>query len=129
MFRTLPLYVALLSIPAYLTPVHQPQELVPVHPVHNVQDWDAAPGAIAWPRLITFLQHVKEIGEIPPDHRSHDHLNEQKLITVDDAVRAKWIAEFQQLKKKWAAEGERIIWGLVDGFLLYWHKVPSPPPT
>lgn len=100
-----------------------------MHPVHNVQDWDAAPGAIDWLRLITFLKHVKEIGEIPPDHRSHDHLNEQKEIRVDDAVREKWIAEFQQLKAKWTTEGERVVWGLVDGFLLYWHKVPSPPPT
>jgi nicotinamide/nicotinate riboside kinase len=100
-----------------------------VHPVHNVQDWDAAPGAIAWPRLITFLQHVKEIGEIPADHRSHDHLNEQKEIMVDDAIREKWIAEFQQLKKKWTTEGERVVWGLVDGFLLYWHKVRARPLT
>ncbi|KIM45070.1 hypothetical protein M413DRAFT_8407 [Hebeloma cylindrosporum] len=99
-----------------------PQELVPVHPVHNVQDWDAAPGAIDWPRLVTFLHHVKEIGEIPPDHRSHDHLNEQKEIAVDDAVREKWIHEFQRLKERWTTEGERVVWGLVDGFLLYWHK-------
>ncbi|KAF8160893.1 P-loop containing nucleoside triphosphate hydrolase protein [Crassisporium funariophilum] len=100
-----------------------PQELVPIHPIHNVQDWDAPAGAISWDRLITFLKHVKETGVIPPDHRSHDHLNEQKEIRVDDDVRDKWIQEFENIKRqKNVKDDERIIWGLVDGFLLYWHK-------
>ncbi|KAH9485210.1 Nicotinamide riboside kinase [Psilocybe cubensis] len=104
--------------------IHQdPQELVPFHPVHNVQDWDAPAGAITWPRLIQFLHKVKQTGQIPPDHRSHDHLNEQKEISVDASVRDKWIAEFEKIKRDIeAADGERIVWGLVDGFLLYWHK-------
>ncbi|KAF8995479.1 hypothetical protein BDQ17DRAFT_1365672 [Cyathus striatus] len=96
--------------------IHQdPQELVPIHPVHQVQDWDA-PKA---PSLGT------ETGEIPPDHRSHDHLNEQKEVLVDQNTRQRWINHFQSLKKE-----ERQIratqttnyMGLVDGFLLYWHK-------
>ncbi|TFK44477.1 P-loop containing nucleoside triphosphate hydrolase protein [Crucibulum laeve] len=102
-----------------------PQELVPVHPIHQVQDWDAAPGAIQWTRLIEFLRHVKQTGEIPPDHRSHDHLNEQKAVVLEDEVRDKWIREFERIKKKReasASENERLVWGLVDGFLLYWHK-------
>ncbi|KAF9453943.1 P-loop containing nucleoside triphosphate hydrolase protein [Macrolepiota fuliginosa MF-IS2] len=101
-----------------------PQELVPLHPVHQVQDWDAPAGAISWDRLITFLRHVKETGEVPQDHRSHDHLNEQKEITVPDKVRECWIAEFQRLKEEREAQenGTRLVWALVDGFLLYWHK-------
>jgi len=95
-------------------------ELVPVHPVHNVQDWDAAPGAISWDRLIKFLRHVKETGVIPPDHKSHDHLNEQKEIRLDPEAREKLIKDFEELKKANAA-GEQVVWGLVDGFLLYWH--------
>ncbi|KIK09315.1 hypothetical protein K443DRAFT_671813 [Laccaria amethystina LaAM-08-1] len=99
-----------------------PQELVPIHPIHGVQDWDAAPGAISWPRLIDFLRHVKSTGEILPDHRSHDHLNEQKVLKLDDDVKAKWIHEFGDLKQQREAAGlEQIVWGLVDGFLLYWH--------
>ncbi|KAF8973193.1 P-loop containing nucleoside triphosphate hydrolase protein [Flammula alnicola] len=99
-----------------------PQELVPYHPVHNVQDWDAPAGAITWSRLIAFLRHVKETGEIPPEHRSHDHLNEQKEVKVEDVVRDKWRAEFEKLKNERTVSGdERVVWGLVDGFLLYWH--------
>jgi len=99
-----------------------PQELVPVHPVHNVQDWDAAPGAIDWPRLISFLREVKATGEIPPDHRSHDHLNEQKDLPIPEPVRDRWVALFESFRAKRAADGgEDIVWGLVDGFLLYWH--------
>ncbi|KAJ6558488.1 P-loop containing nucleoside triphosphate hydrolase protein [Mycena vulgaris] len=94
-----------------------PQELVPMHPVHNVQDWDAAPGAIAWPRMISFLRQVKHTGEIPPDHRSHDHLNEQKDIPIAPAERDRWIAVFDRLA---ADTTDDIVWGLVDGFLLYW---------
>ncbi|KAF9047372.1 hypothetical protein BJ165DRAFT_1581582 [Panaeolus papilionaceus] len=99
-----------------------PQELVPIHPVHQVQDWDAPAGAISWDRLVNFLKEIKRTGAIPPDHRSHDHLNEQKEIRVDEDVRQKWIAEFEKIKQTKAASGERIIWGIVDGFLLYWHK-------
>ncbi|KAJ3511279.1 hypothetical protein NLJ89_g4196 [Agrocybe chaxingu] len=103
-----------------------PQELVPVHPIHKVQDWDAPAGAISWDRLIQFLRHVKQTGEIPPDHRSHDHLNEQKEIRVDEEVRDRWVSEFERLKKERGEKGEKIVWGLVDGFLLYWHKIVYP---
>ncbi|KAG6897724.1 hypothetical protein C0992_011934 [Termitomyces sp. T32_za158] len=99
-----------------------PQELVPIHPVYNVQDWDAAPGAILWPKLVRFLREVKVSGKIPSDHRSHDHLNEQKEIKVDDEVRNRWIEVFEGIRQKREQEGEKIIWGLVDGFLLYWNQ-------
>jgi nicotinamide/nicotinate riboside kinase len=96
---------------------------VPIHPVHNVQDWDAAAGAISWDRLVRFLRHVKETGVIPPDHRSHDHLNEQKEIKIEEELREKWIKEFESIKQYKQLHNEKIIWGLVDGFLLYWNKV------
>ncbi|KAK7045707.1 ribosylnicotinamide kinase [Paramarasmius palmivorus] len=99
----------------------QPQEKIPVHPIYQVQDWDAPQGAIDWPRLIAFLQRVKETGVIPPDHRSHDHLNEQKQVALSDSTREKWTSEFQRLSQETEVKGEKIIWGLVDGFLLYWH--------
>ncbi|RDB24774.1 Nicotinamide riboside kinase [Hypsizygus marmoreus] len=100
-----------------------PQELIPIHPVYKVQDWDSASGAISWPKLVNFLQHVKETGTIPPDHRSHDHLNEQKEVKVDDEVRNRWTEVFEELRKEKEENGqEKIVWGLVDGFLLYWNQ-------
>ena len=102
----------------------QPQELVPIHPVYKVQDWDAAPGAISWPRMVSFLRRVKETGDIPPDHRSHDHLNEQKPVKVDHDVTERWRKTFEEARRELERKtGERIVWGLVDGFLLYWNKV------
>nr|GAT57771.1 fumarate reductase [Mycena chlorophos] len=92
-----------------------PQELVPINPVYNVQDWDAAPGAIDWPRLVEFLRTVKATGEIPADHRSHDHLNEQKDVPIPPELRDQWTAVFQQ------RDTEDVVWAFLDGFLLYWH--------
>ncbi|KAF8348183.1 hypothetical protein F5887DRAFT_1060348 [Amanita rubescens] len=90
-----------------------PQHDVPIHPIHQVQDWDNAAGAIDWPRFVTFLGQTKASGVIPSDHRSHDHLNEQKDIPVSDECRQKWTSEFDAC--------EDITWIIVDGFLLYWH--------
>ncbi|KAF9219557.1 P-loop containing nucleoside triphosphate hydrolase protein [Gyrodon lividus] len=99
-----------------------PQELIPVHPVYKVQDWDAPQGAIDWPRLRTFLNNVKQNGAIPPDHRSHDHLNKQVDISIDEGTSQELKAGFQRLEAEQEKKGIRIIWGLVDGFLLYWDK-------
>jgi nicotinamide/nicotinate riboside kinase len=99
-----------------------PQELIPIHPIWNVQDWDAAEGAIDWPRLVSFLHKVKDTGEIPPDHRSHDHLNEQKDVPITDEVYRRLKDTFEQLEIQMKGRGERIVWGLVDGFLLYWDN-------
>ncbi|GLB37326.1 putative P-loop containing nucleoside triphosphate hydrolase protein [Lyophyllum shimeji] len=100
-----------------------PQELVPVHPIYNVQDWDAAPGAIVWPKLVNFLREIKKTGKIPPEHRSHDHLNVQKEVKLGDAVRDHWVEVFDRIRKEREAQGkEKIIWGLLDGFLLYWNQ-------
>lgn len=48
-----------------------------MHPVHKVQDWDSAPGAIDWPRLVGTLKYLRANGGVFPEgHKSHDHLNE-----------------------------------------------------
>ncbi|KAF9233488.1 P-loop containing nucleoside triphosphate hydrolase protein [Melanogaster broomeanus] len=99
-----------------------PQELIPIHPVYNVQDWDAPQGAIDWPRMRTFLKMVKQNGSIPADHASHDHLNEQKDIPIDITTSEELKGQFQKLEAEHEEKGTRIIWGLVDGFLLYWDK-------
>ena len=60
---------------------------------------------------------------IPPEHVSHDHLNEQKDIPIDDSVFQKWTKHFKQIEQEHRDRGEEIKWVLVDGFLLYWEPV------
>src|SRR6185369_437548 len=95
-------------------------------PVYNVQDWDSAPTAILWPRLVEFLKQIKQTGVIPPDHRSHDHLNDQTLVPVDQDLKDQWTDTFKALNTTQEDTGIEITWGLIDGFLLYWHPVNSP---
>ncbi|TFK25568.1 P-loop containing nucleoside triphosphate hydrolase protein [Coprinopsis marcescibilis] len=99
-----------------------PMEEVPIHPVLNIQDWDSAPGAISWTRLIDTLKVIKSTGDLPPDHRSHDHLNEQKSIPIDEEAFQKWSSEFKSIQKElFVNRKENVVFGLLDGFLLYWH--------
>ncbi|KAG6334051.1 hypothetical protein ID866_5039 [Astraeus odoratus] len=109
--------------------VHQddfapPQEVIPIHPEYGVQDWDSPEGAIDWPRFRHFLRNVKQDGKIPPNHISHDPLNEQKEFPIDADCFTKWRAHFEEVDRQ--ARGDReveLIWAFVDGFLLYWDQV------
>ncbi|KAH9993201.1 P-loop containing nucleoside triphosphate hydrolase protein [Russula vinacea] len=99
-----------------------PEATLPVHPTLG-QDWDSAPTAIDWPRLRAFLRTVKRIARIPDDHSSHDHLNEQRPVPLGDSVAARYKAEIAAVQKEVeVASGARVVWGLVDGFLLYWDQ-------
>lgn len=62
-------------------------------------------------------------GEIPPDHYSHDHLNEQKEVSVNPDVIERWAKEFRVIEEEREKGGEKVIWVLLDGFLLYWDRV------
>lgn len=73
----------------------------------------------------SFLRDVKKTGVLPDSHNSHDHLNEQKDVPVDSALYSRWTSEFERIAKEGREKGEEIVWGFVDGFLLYWDKVRS----
>lgn len=88
-----------------------------------MQDWDDAPGAIDWPRFRSFLREIKTTGIIPDSHKSHDHLNEQKDIPIADEALARWRDTFSKVIEEHETKGEKLRFGLVDGFLLYWDKV------
>ena len=96
---------------------------MPIHPKWNVLDWDTASGAINWPHLISFLQKFKITGEIPTDYRRDLHLVENPNPSVRDEVVLLWTHSFHLLESKMKARSERIVWGLVDRFLLYWDHV------
>jgi nicotinamide/nicotinate riboside kinase len=101
----------------------QPEATLPIHPTLG-QDWDSAPTAIAWPRLRAFLRTVKRTARLPDDHSSHDHLNEQKPVLLGESLAARCKEEIARVQKEVeAASGVRVVWGLVDGFLLYWDPV------
>ncbi|KAF9648565.1 P-loop containing nucleoside triphosphate hydrolase protein [Thelephora ganbajun] len=100
-----------------------PQALIPIHPVYGVQDWDSPAGCIQWDRMVSFLRKVRaSSGEIPPDHHSHDHLNEQKEVIASPDVIKRWTEEFRRIGEEREKEGEKVIWVLLDGFLLYWNQ-------
>ena len=74
--------------------------------------------------MVSFLNKVRtSSGEIPLDHSSHDHLNEQKEVPVSTDVIERWTEEFLRIGAEREREGEKVIWVLLDGFLLYWNRV------
>ena len=93
--------------------------------MHEVQDWDSAPGAIDWPRFVSCLQHVKRTGSPPAHHTSLEHMNKRDAVSVPDEVVAHWRRRLSEE----CAGGRKVLWVLVDGFLLYWHKVRTRLPT
>ncbi|KIJ50589.1 hypothetical protein M422DRAFT_159487 [Sphaerobolus stellatus SS14] len=100
-----------------------PQELIPLHPEYRVQDWDDAVGAIEWPQLASFLEGIGYTGILPDTHKSHDHLNENKPIPVDSDILSHWRIESEKLVRDHLEKyGERIVWAIVDGFLMYWDE-------
>lgn len=58
-------------------------------------------------------------------------MNEQKAFEVREEVRERWREVFKGLHERIArsdagkGKGEKVVWGLVDGFLLYWDEVSS----
>ena len=63
---------------------------------------------------------------MPDDHTSHDHLNEQKPVELGESLATRFKEEIARVQKEVeAASGVRVVWGLVDGFLLYWDPVRS----
>ena len=104
----------------------QPQELIPFHPKYNVQDWDDAPGAINWPRFVAFLEQIKRTGVLPDTHKSHDHLNETNEVPVEGSIVARWRQVSERIAREQREKhGVRLVWAIVDGFLMYWNKVCS----
>ncbi|KZP22146.1 P-loop containing nucleoside triphosphate hydrolase protein [Athelia psychrophila] len=81
----------------------RPIELAPLHPTLHVPDREAPRGAIDWPRLVAFIQGARETGRIPAEHGKR-------------AGRGGGVFEAAAAKLE-----QEVVWGLVEGFLMYWH--------
>jgi hypothetical protein len=76
--------------------------------------------------MVSFLTKVRASGgEIPPDHHSRDNLNEQKEVPVRAGVIERWTEEFRRIGEEREKGETKIIWVLLNGFLLYWNQVRS----
>ncbi|KAF8267946.1 hypothetical protein EI94DRAFT_1778730 [Lactarius quietus] len=84
--------------------IHQdPEASLPIHPTFG-QDWDSAPTAIDWPRLRAFIRAVKRDARLP-------------MITSSSS----WTSLLQREGGR-GCVCVRVVWGFVDGFLLYWDQ-------
>ncbi|KAG9007551.1 ribosylnicotinamide kinase [Tulasnella sp. JGI-2019a] len=73
------------------------------------------------------LAYVKSIGTVSDTHYSHDHLNAQKTMPIDEKVFQMWKDRFREIESRAkCGSGEKIQWVIVDGFLLYWSPVSLP---
>jgi len=99
-----------------------PLELMPMHPTMHVQDCETPETAIDWPRFVQFLRDFKATGIIPgADNSDLGSSPEQAVCMLGKEVQAKWKVIFEHASEEMETKGEHIVWGLVDGYLLYWN--------
>ncbi|CAO1622690.1 unnamed protein product [Parajaminaea phylloscopi] len=82
-------------------------------------DWDDPDTSVDWSRLRACLSHVKEHGELPPDHSSHDELNPLPDLPIAEEVSAQCaelLREALSRQDNGAAPSHLVF---LDGFLLY----------
>ncbi|KAG2361571.1 P-loop containing nucleoside triphosphate hydrolase protein [Suillus spraguei] len=99
-----------------------PEEMLSTHPGLNIKNWDA-PSAIDWPRMREFLRDVKDIGSIPLDHISYCSSDDGRHVPINENRADAWKTRFQDLEQRClVAANTKVIWVLVDGFMLYWDQ-------
>ena len=75
-----------------------------------------------------FLAELKKTGSLPVDHQSYDSFNKTTSVPVDDQYIAEWKAQSEKLAAEHLEKhGEKLVWAIVDGFLLYWDNVRLIP--
>ncbi|KAJ7511418.1 P-loop containing nucleoside triphosphate hydrolase protein [Mycena galericulata] len=100
-----------------------PAEKLPKDPEFGFENWDDAPGAIDWDRMASFLCDLKKTGSLPSGHQSYDSFNENTAVPVDDHMISEWKKRSEQFVAQHLENfGEKLVFAIVDGFLLYWDK-------
>ncbi|KAF9261949.1 P-loop containing nucleoside triphosphate hydrolase protein [Marasmius fiardii PR-910] len=101
-----------------------PAETLPVDPEYGFANWDDAPTAVDWNRMATFLSDLKNTGNLPTSHQSYDSFNETPAVPIDDEKIAQWKSRSEKFASTHLEKtGEKLVWVLIDGFLLYWDEV------
>ncbi|CDZ98255.1 p-loop containing nucleoside triphosphate hydrolase protein [Phaffia rhodozyma] len=99
------------------------QHLIPYSPLYpDVQDWDSPATAIDWPLLRSSLAYFKQTGQLPDDHQTHDHLNTLEGVSVGEDVKNEVKDLINGIEQKSRKEGVEIVWGILDGFVVYWDE-------
>lgn len=81
-------------------------------------DWDDPDTSVDWPRLRRAVSYVKEHGEVPEGHTSHDALNVQRETSVAAEVKAKYGGKLKEAVARDSTGGDLVV-VFLDGFLLY----------
>ncbi|WVW86310.1 hypothetical protein I302_108352 [Kwoniella bestiolae CBS 10118] len=99
-----------------------PEDKVPYSAQHpDLQDWDDPETCIMWPEFRSILGQVRKSGQHGA-HASHDHLNKQVEVAIQEGVFAKWKERLRQYIEEQRSKGVELVWFVVDGFVLYWDK-------
>ncbi|KIM21630.1 hypothetical protein M408DRAFT_80281 [Serendipita vermifera MAFF 305830] len=96
-----------------------PSGLIPIHPKYNVPDWERAETSIEWPKFRQFLQNLKAKDNTPVDYVNHEGWTDSVAVSQETVVH--WQETLGALDAKLRQNGSNIEWGIVEGFLLYWH--------
>lgn len=72
---------------------------------------------ILWAKQRATLHHLRTTGLLPPDHSSHDHLNEQVPVPISADLQAEWRARFAALDG-----AHDTVFVIADGFLMFYDE-------
>ncbi|KWU46008.1 P-loop containing nucleoside triphosphate hydrolase protein, partial [Rhodotorula sp. JG-1b] len=92
-----------------------PEDKVPIDPRYGWQDWDDKAGAIEWDRQREVFHSIRESGQVPPEHSSHDHLNEQVPVEIEDETERKWAERRVHADPRLSTRSKIVV---TEGFLI-----------
>ena len=91
----------------------------------DVQDWDDPDTCILWDNFRRVVQHIRQHGTPPEQHSSHDHLNKQQELDVEEEDLMRCRTQLEVACSRLADSGTQITWVIVDGFVLFWDTVSA----
>lgn len=71
------------------------------------------------------LASIHANAKLPDGHSSNDHLNKQAEVAVDLDVAQEWQLKLAKATEEAEAQGTKLVWFIVDGFVLYWDPEVS----